>query len=394
MHQPDDGSPAIFWRGVQGHAGELFQINLNLLAHAVGDVPRAPQGGGLVRALDYRYGGAGETFPIQPFVFIGASGTLRSLPIGPNLRGFLDDPLGGEPLALSLPFRDSDLRLGNKGGGYFRRNDDDSAFHGGTDFNKAGEQFDIRAARDGTVHSFQTDRIILTHQTASGRTFRTLYLHVDLGTFELDAGDAVRRGQFLARTDPSLAGNTHLHFGVAVQGPPVMSSAPAIVGGGLARPSEVVPALWYFIDPWGVYNYYEHTDTSYETYLAPSGSGVKVFDSQIKGAEHTVHWATEPVSRTIPSLTSPYKNIERVQVRVRRGDNTDGSFPGEYEQFLVWLEGDSDFFLVPLAQASDRVMEVELVRLLREAFLHKKRVRLEYRYIEQLRFVTAAWLRH
>ena len=81
-----------------------------------------------------------------------------------------------------------------------------------------------------------------------------------------------------------------------------------------------------------------------------------------------------------------------VQVRARQGENKGGTLPAEHEQYAVWLSGDPDFFLVPLAQARDRATEIELTALLRDAFFDGKRVRLEYRYVGDLRYIMAAWV--
>ena len=98
--------------------------------------------------------------------------------------------------------------------------------------------------------------------------------------------------------------------------------------------------------------------------------------------------------KTIPiaRYTEVYNSIVRVQVRARHGNSCGGTFPAEHEQFLVWLEGDPNFFLVPLSQVTDRTTELELVTLLRETFFHRKRVLLEYRYAGELRYIMAAWV--
>ena len=92
--------------------------NLNLLAHAFGDGRR---GVALVGAENYdtRMPGVG-VIQVQPFVEL--RGTTRvELPIGTNLKNFLDYPLGGtEKMNLSLPFYDRTLGIGNSGGGWFR----------------------------------------------------------------------------------------------------------------------------------------------------------------------------------------------------------------------------------------------------------------------------------
>jgi len=139
------------------------------------------------------------------------------------------------------------------------------------------------------------------------------------------------------------------------------------------------------IDPWGVY------DLRPGNYLPTTGP---IFDAPITGDVHTVHWRTQPVSRTIPIAreTGPYREIVRVQIRTRDGANLGGTLPAEKDQFLVWLADDPDFFLIPISQAADRRTEWELATLLREAFTSGRRVRLEYRWVDDLRYVMAAWV--
>ena len=381
VHLPLNDLPAIFWRRLAGFASKLIHINLNLLAHAVGDNPAAllPPGGTLVPAQDYlRFGTNAVIIPaLQPFAFTlpgGNASRPQALPIGPQLRRFLDDPLSGERMNLSLPFYDEEIKLGPNGGGWFRNNNNNERdFHGATDFNTSPTAvFDVCAAAEGKVHAMAGDCLVLSHMTANGMQFRTIYLHMDLATTSHSVNDSVRRGEFLGKNDPTQS-PLHLHFGAAVLGP-------AFVWNGLP-----VDAAWYFIDPWGVYNFRANN------YLPPSG---RIFESQIAGAVHTVQWRAQPVFKTIPIArsTKGYQAIIRVQVRARRSDNLGGTFPPEHEQFLVWLEGESDFFLVPLTQASDRTTELELVTLLREAYVHGKPVRLEYRYAGDLRYIMAAWV--
>ena len=52
---PQDGSPGMYRRRLAGFAGESIHINLNLLAHAVGDDPATllPVGARLAPAQDY-----------------------------------------------------------------------------------------------------------------------------------------------------------------------------------------------------------------------------------------------------------------------------------------------------------------------------------------------------
>jgi len=147
-----------------------------------------------------------------------------------------------------------------------------------------------------------------------------------------------------------------------------------------------IDAFWYFIDPWGVY------DFRADNYLPARG---RIFESPIVGATHAIQWSAQPVFKAIPIArrTDGYKKIVRVQVRVRRRTDLGGTFPAEHDQFLVWLKDDPDFFLVPLTQATDLTAELQLMTLLREAFFQAKRVRLEYRYVGDQRYIMAAWVK-
>lgn len=380
VHLPPDGSPAIFWRTLSGLAGELIHINLSLLAHVLQDVPVAPAGSALVDTQHYREFRTGGVGPIvipdlQPFAITLPNGGIQGLPIaGTNLELFLNDPLNGERMDLSLPFYDENIKLGPNGGGWFRNNNDESAFHGGTDFNtEPAAVFDVCAAADGTVVNVVDTNIVLAHRTPGGLEFRTVYEDMDPGSVTRTAG-AVRRGERLGRISATQR-HLHLHFGVAVQ-----------VRNGLSDLNGVtIDAFWYFIDPWGVYDFRANN------YLPTDGL---IFEEPIAGVVHAVQWRAQPVSKTIPIArrTDGYSEIVRMQVRARHAANVGGSLPAEHDQFLVWLEEDPDFFLVPLAQAIDQTTELELVKLLREAFFHAKSVRLEYRYEGDLRYIMAAWV--
>jgi len=235
----------------------------------------------------------------------------------------------------------------------------------------------IVAARDAE-NGKHGGALVLTHHTPSGKEFHTVYQHVDITTTppELKAGAVVRRGQYLGRTsDVSII---HLHFGVAVQGPSAMIHG------------VTVPSLWYFIDPWGVYDYYEHDNRSNGNYLPPE-SQPDIFQARITGSVHTVQWRTQPLFETIPVArnTESYKAIVRIQSRARSSENLGGTLPDEHEQFLVWLKDDPNSFLVPTSESTYHTSELGLVTLLREAFIHEKPVRLEYRYDEELRYIMA-----
>lgn len=68
--------------------------------------------------------------------------------------------------------------------------------------------------------------------------------------------------------------------------------------------------------------------------------------------------------------------------------------PPEKEQFLVWLDGVSnpEFFFIPLKNAQDKSMELRMVDILKDSFMNGKRVRLEYKYIDNLPQILAVWV--
>ena len=132
----------------------------------------------------------------------------------------------------------------------------------------------VRAA-PGTVLAMAGDCLILSHTAANGVEFLTIYLHMDLSTVTHAVNAPVRRGELLGRTDPTQS-PLHLHFGVAVQ-----------VRNGLTALNGVsIDGFWYFIDPWGVYDYRD------KHYLPTKG---RIFKKAIAGATHTVHWRAQPV---------------------------------------------------------------------------------------------------
>jgi Peptidase family M23 len=302
VHLPPSGCPAFFWRRLSRFAGELIQINLNLLAYVLGDDPQllVPTDGNLIFADNYRFGtGTFQNVDLRPFAYTfkrDSPARPRPLSIGPKLQRFLDDPLSGESMGLSFPFRDKNIKLGRNGGGWFRDNDDDSAFHGGTDFVTSPQAvFNVCAAADGRVlakpNSNSSDgsgaAIVLSHFTASGKEFRTIYQHLDMTSSPtaITVNANVSRGQLLGSTIDKTTADPdhiiHLHFGVAVLGP-----AKQVNGVN-------VPQLWYFIDPWGVYDFRRNN------YLSPTGG---IFESPILGAKHTIQWrARPPLRQMVPA---------------------------------------------------------------------------------------------
>jgi hypothetical protein len=393
----------FFWRpaSAERYATVQVHINLNLLATAVGDVPTSALS--LVPPQNYNTGSdGGLDLDLQPFVEMQGT-TPVELSIGPELRKRLDDPIGSqEKLNLSLPFYDPALGIGDNGGGWFRVRD---GFHGGWDVTpksqtSAADLFEVCAAASGVVEGLvsknQNSPIVIKHGIGSS-AFLTIYQHLDLRACPLNKGDPVARGQFLAKIAPATGADTpdprddhmaHLHFMVAIRGP----SFTHISGSPASRKSTIVPALWYVIDSFGVYDVHQHTtDTTAYNYVPDKRPDC--FSYRIQGANHTIQWAAEPLIETIPitKITSSYLSIIRMQFRSRRGSYQEGVPPAEVDQCLVWLEGIQDFFSVPMSSTGNDTIELRMIDFLTQCFHQKQKVRAEYYPIGAAKFISAVW---
>jgi hypothetical protein len=88
-----------------------------------------------------------------------------------------------------------------------------------------------------------------------------------------------------------------------------------------------------------------------------------------------------------------YKKIKQIQVRIRtHGGGTLNALPDEDDQFLVFLEGESGYYFVPLKTATNRELEIEMIGVLREAFMHGKNAKLGYRESNGNRYISAVWV--
>lgn len=394
LHEAPSGNAHFYWRSVQRFAGVPLHLNLNLLAHALGDRP--PSGVTLVSGEDYDTGLSGVgSIRVQPFVEL--RGTRRvELPIGSNLKNFLDYPLGGtERMNLSLPFYDETLGIGDSGGGWFRNEETDGAFHCGWDITPASQTavadlFEVCAAADGLVEGISKRKnapVVLRHTTGT-TPFLTVYQHLDLTACPMSVGDAVRRGQFLARItdetetpDPADPHFRHLHFMVAVRGP------------GFTRASSAaVPQLWYAIDAFGVYDYYTNR-TSQQTYSYLPDLRPNCFIHRIQGATHPIQWAAQPLIDTLPvSQQTDYLKIVRMQFRCRRSDTRGGVPVSEHNQCLVWLDGIDGYFFVPFdSPGGDHTVELKIIDFLAQCFDRGRRVKLEHYSVAGLRQIAAVW---
>jgi|GEM_PF-4227086 len=379
---PQSGN-VIFWRGMQTFAGVPVHINLNLLATAVGDVP--PSDASLVPPVTYQIPGVGG-IELQPFVEVIENAPVE-LPIGPNLKNILDYPLGNaEKLNLTLPFYKATLGMGDSGGGWFRDAETTGSFHGAWDITRAGdgELFEVCAAADGVVLNISKNwnaPIVIKH-TAGESEFLTIYQHLDLSACPLNVNDPVKRGQFLARVADAGLNNDHfihLHFMVAIKGPEFTHA------GG-----QVIPAQWYAIDPFGVYDYYKNT-TDPAIYNYVPDVRPDCFTHRIQGASNIVQWAAQPLIKALPVVNeTAYLKIIHIQLQGRELSSAQGLPPAQQNRCFIWLEGINQSFFVPFDPPSgDNMIELKMIDFLMQCFDRQQPVKLRYYPVGEMNFIAA-----
>jgi murein DD-endopeptidase MepM/ murein hydrolase activator NlpD len=395
---PGDTYESVFTAGKPASRGIQYQINLNLLAYARGDTLPDPDSGHThVDPLPYQVrhadpdpiGDSPANFSInlQPFVQADdASGRdATAFPIGSGLRKFLDDPLQiGGSLGLALPFCDRRVSLSKA---WMRDHEDPgSVVHGGFDFStplNPRPLHDAYPTADGEVvlllnaeqDSGHQGGVLLSHRI-DGKRFFTLYQHLQPRTVSLAVGDRVSVGTKLGtiRRWNEISERSHNHFNLLVSSPRFMLGTTSI------------PALWYAIDPFGVYDYHE------SNYIPQTVDGI---EKPIQGAERTIHWAGNPPIEALPiELTTDFLPIRQIQARVRDRNSVATSSPVEHDQVLVWLEGIDEFHFVALGQSLNRAIESELIQTIRRSYASGKRVRLGYRMHNGRRKITAVWARN
>lgn len=404
---PNDTYDLVFANNTPTSHTLRFQINLNLLAYARGDVlPNPDPGRTLVRPQKYTAVHADPEYnssdpesigdppstteiTLQPFVQADdVNGTNAvEFPIGQKLREFLDDPLQiGRPIGLSLPFKDSRASLSDA----WMRIDDDKptrVIHGGFDFRfftTPRPLHDVHATADGRValllnasqNSGAQGGVMLSHQTSNGRRFFTLYQHIQPNTITFAVGDWITAGTKIGTIRRSIDDGvdiSHNHFNLLVSSP------------GFTLGTTQIPSLWYAIDPFGVYDY--HIDSTYIP------RAVNAIESRIQGAERTIHWAGNPPIDALPvEFTTEYLSIRQIQTRVRAKNSTSAS-PEEHDQMLVWLDGIDEFHFIALGSSLNRSIENEIIQTIRRSYTSHKRVRLGYRLHNGRRKITAVWVR-
>jgi murein DD-endopeptidase MepM/ murein hydrolase activator NlpD len=255
-----DGADQFFSEGIESYGGIPLTKSINLLATVLGDNPssllRSDQTLVPKRFFDTTTG----PVKIQPFVSrTNGDARMINLPIGANLRAFLDDPLGGADFDLSLPFVDPNIALSDHSGA-LRASGPGSLFHFAIDFDSSlgtTQGFDIVAPADGVIEGNDVSSgggsLTIRHAASNGRHFLTYYQHLVPNSNDFTVGTRITRGQKLGKVESRDEGGnrayTHLHFGIAVRGP-----ARGI--GGIN-----IPEMWYELDPLGVYDYRRNRDS-------------------------------------------------------------------------------------------------------------------------------------
>jgi hypothetical protein len=321
-YMSDGINPNRFPWGLNDRFGGLPIVeNLTLLGTLLGDVPVPPAGKSLVPTKSYSFpkpNGNSESIILQPFAYMDGT-TVRALPLGDALRQFLDDPLQGADFDLTLPFVSTNVALSDSSAllrvqrqdGSILVNNNEGVWHTAIDFDYNGNtsvEFDVIAAADGIVAGNlvsdcgPTESVAIKHTAANGTEFLTLYGHLEpLSKAALPVGTAVARGQKIGRLKRS-DNYAHLHFAVAVRGPR------GAVGG------KAVPAMWYTIDPFGVYDY-RRTGSDY-TYL-PSNT----LSATVQPVRHAYVFRTNPVNASFhpkpPAVAALHQRVAATRERPR-----------------------------------------------------------------------------
>lgn len=377
LHVTPTEKKPFYWRSVQKFGGIRIHINLNLLGLISGDKPRTEN---VVDAAEYDFRITGiPKIALQPFVRKRGREYIAD-PLRKNLKNFLNDPLhNGRTMDLSVPVLTEKVNPGDNGGGWFRRKEIDSAFHGGFDFmpNDIDGELKVCAAREGVIAGIEKKRngaVVIKHNEG-GAEFLTIYKHINTKSSKLKKDDTVVRGEFLARMNNS--GNNHLHFMTAVK-------VSSFTLDGFTFTDE-----WFAIDSFGVYDYYNNrTDTSNYNYI-PDVTGC--LNYKIKKAVHPIHWR-EPLADSIQTMKETnFVKIEMLQVRVRKNGSGPGLDIKERNQALIWLEGHRKYFFVPF-DSDNITLELKMLDLLRDAFNTGRKVKLEYFTKNKNKVISAAWV--
>ena len=270
-----------------------FNENMNILALLLGDKPEdlLKTGQTLVPKVKCFIGR--DSFYYQPFAYRGPNGVMKNLPIGNNLKKFLDNYFGNqEGLDLTLPFYTGNTLPGTNGFAWMRRGDEGS-YHAGIDFMTIDQNlYAVNPAADGVISEvFYDQNIVTVMHSRYGKQFKTGYYHLDsVAVSKLTDTQLVKRGQAFCKIgDWKNSTNEHLHFAVGLKGPSGVIDGVAI------------PELFYAIDPFGVYDYRRnHNNLNLYNYLpAFTSDPGKYLEYTIRGAVRKVQWKTNPLIHSL-----------------------------------------------------------------------------------------------
>ena len=125
----------------------------------------------------------GGSLRLQPFAFTAThSSKKHDLPIGPKLRHFLNDPLGGAAFDLTLPFSNAHVALSDHSA-IIRGGTTESVWHTAVDLDMNGDTtrgFDVVATADGVVEgtSATSTSLVIRHVASNRQNFLTIYQHL------------------------------------------------------------------------------------------------------------------------------------------------------------------------------------------------------------------------
>jgi murein DD-endopeptidase MepM/ murein hydrolase activator NlpD len=329
-----------------GSAGPYSGVQViegyNLLAYLLGDVPIEPKGKQLAPRVDVSFGSG--TVKLQPFAVVDPiTGRFRGLPVGPRLKAFLDNPLGGPRFDLTMPFRSTDVALSDRSALMRAGAAGSDPWHTAADLDMnpsgGGTQtgFDVIAAADGVVERniAGSSIVVIRHAPANGRPYLTLYQHLTPASkTTLAQGAAIRRGDPVGRVQDRDANGqpiyAHLHFAVAV----------GIAGGTVAGVN--VPASWYLIDPFGVYDYRRNLGSATDYNYLPNNT----LDRLLRGRVHAQVFRTDP---PIGSIVLPEDCL---------GFNPASLTVQSSGTIYQVVDGTHAAFAAPSAAEADRIIQV------------------------------------
>jgi hypothetical protein len=201
-----DGASQYYSEGIESYGGIRMTKGINLLATVLGDNPSNLLRSGQTLVPTKSFDILGGSVVIQPFAHTVSGSTRKiNLPIGSNLRTFLNDPLGGAKFDLLLPFTGHNVAL-SANSGALRLPGPGSIFHFGIDFDVSTDNtqgFDIFAPADGIIEGNSIasggSSMAIRHTASNGKPFLTYYQHLVPRSNNLAVGATITRGAKVTR---------------------------------------------------------------------------------------------------------------------------------------------------------------------------------------------------